>query len=380
MEEQKAKILIVEDESIVAFDLKRMLLNLNYDVLDIVTSGEKAIKKAVEEKPDLIIMDVMLNGPITGVEAAARIKGVMNVPIIYLTAYADTETLRSAKVTEPYGYILKPFEEKVLLSTIEMAIYKNKMEEKLIASEKKYRLLAKEREDLNEKKDQFYSIISFNLRDPLDSVIGFSEILKNEYKELSPEDIQLYISSLYLSSRQIYSLLNNLIQFSRIQIKDIDFNPSNLNLRKIVEENAEVLKNMADKKSVKIINYVNKEISVYADVNMLTSIFYNLLVNAIKYSYKNGYVEVSAVKDMNYIKISIEDKGAGMDKESLDKLFILNVKKVTPGTNNEMGTGLGLLLTKEFVEKNDGMIEVISEINKGTCVNFTLPVSQNSIG
>ena len=174
--------------------------------------------------------------------------------------------------------------------------------------------------------------------------------------------------------------MNNLIQFSRIQIKDIDFNPSNLNLRKIVEENAEVLKNMADKKSVKIINYVNKEISVYADVNMLTSIFYNLLVNAIKYSYKNGYVEVSAVKDMNYIKISIEDKGAGMDKESLDKLFILNVKKVTPGTNNEMGTGLGLLLTKEFVEKNDGMIEVISEINKGTCVNFTLPVSQNSIG
>jgi len=374
MEEQKAKILIVEDESIVAFDLKRMLLNLNYEVLDIVASGEKAIRKAVEEKPNLIIMDVMLNGPITGVEAAARIKGVMNVPIIYLTAYADTETLKSAKLTEPYGYILKPFEEKVLLSTIEMAIYKNKMEEKLIASEKKYRLLAKELEDLNEKKDQFYSIISFNLRDPLDSIIGFSEILKNEYKELSPEDIQLYISSLYFSSRQIYSLLNNLIQFSRIQIKDIDFNPVCLNLRKIVEDNSDVLKNTADKKSVKIINYVNKEISVYADANMLNSIFYNLLVNAIKYSYKNGFIEVSAVKDNDDIKISIEDKGTGMDKESLDKLFIMNVKKVTPGTNNEMGTGLGLLLTKEFIEKNDGKIEVISETNKGTCVNFTLPV------
>ncbi|MGA9292850.1 MAG: ATP-binding protein [Ignavibacteriaceae bacterium] len=377
MEEQKAKILIVEDESIVAFDLKRMLLNLNYDVLDIVASGEKAIKKAVEEKPDLIIMDVMLNGPITGVEAAARIKGVMNVPVIYLTAYADTETLKSAKLTEPYGYILKPFEEKVLLSTVEMAIYKNKIEEKLIASEKKYRLLAKELEDLNEKKDQFYSIISFNLRDPLDSVIGFSEILKNEYKELSPEDIQLYISSLYFSSKQIYSLLNNLIQFSRIQIKDIDFNPVSVNLRKIVEDNSDVLKNTADKKSVKIINYVNKEISVYADANMLNSIFYNLLVNAIKYSYKNGYIEISAAKEGNYIKISIEDKGAGMDKESLDKLFVLNVKKVIPGTNNEMGTGLGLLLTKEFIEKNEGKIEVISEINKGTCVNFTLPISKS---
>jgi signal transduction histidine kinase len=377
MEEPKSKILIVEDESIVAFDLKRLLLNLNYNVLDIVTSGEKAIKKAVEEKPDLIIMDVMLNGPITGVEAAARIKDVINVPVIYLTAYADTETLKSAKITEPYGYILKPFEEKVLLSTIEMAIYKNKMEEKLIASEKKYRLLAKELEELNEKKDQFYSIISFNLRDPLDAVIGFSEILQNEYKELSAEDIQLYISSLYFSGRQIYSLLNNLIQFSRIQIKDIDFNPVKLNLHNIVEENTEVLKNMADKKSLKITNYVNKEIYVYADEIMLNSIFYNLLVNAIKYSYNNNFIEVSAAKDNNFIKISIEDKGMGMDKESLDKLFTLNVKKVTPGTNNEMGTGLGLLLTKEFVVKNEGQIEVISEINKGTSVSFTLPVFRN---
>ena len=377
MEERKAKILIVEDESIVAFDLKRMLLSLNYDVLDIVSSGEKAIKKAISEKPDLIVMDVMLNGPITGVEAAARIKGIVNTPIIYLTAYADTETLKSAKVTEPYGYILKPFEEKVLLSTIEMAIYKSKMEEKLIASEKKYRLLAKELEDLNEKKDQFYRVISFNLRDPLDSVIGFSEILKNEYKELSAEDIELYISSLNVASRQIHSLLNNLIQFSRIQIKDIDFNPENINLHSIVEENTHVLKSMSDKKSIKIVNYVNKEVFVYADHVMLNSIFINILINAIKYSHVNGMIEVSANRENGSIKISIEDKGIGMDKESLEKVFVLDVKKVTPGTNNEMGTGLGLLLTKEFVEKNEGKIEVKSEINKGTSIIFTLPAASS---
>ena len=376
MEERKAKILIVEDESIVAFDLKRMLLNLNYDVLDIVSSGEKAIKHAIADKPDLIIMDIMLNGPITGVEAAARIKGIMNVPVIYLTAYADTETLKSAKVTEPYGYILKPFEEKVLLSTIEMAIYKNKMEEKLIASEKKYRLLAKELEDLNEKKDQFYRIISFNLRDPLDSVIGFSEILKNEYKELSPEDIELYISSLHFSSKQIYSLLNNLIQFSRIQIKDIDFNPQNIYLHKIVEENISMLKSLVDKKLIKIVNYVNKEVMVYADQNMLNSIFLNILTNSIKYSKTNGIIEVSANRDNSFIKICVEDKGIGMDNESLNKLFVLDVKKITQGTSNEMGTGLGLLLTKEFVEKNGGKIEVISEINKGTSIIFTLPVAR----
>ena len=346
MDEGKAKILIVEDESIVAFDLKRLLLAMSYEVLDIVTSGEKAVKIALEEKPDLIIMDIMLNGAITGVVAAGRIKEKTNIPVIYLTAYADTETLKNAKVTEPYGYILKPFDEKVLISTIEMAIYKSRMEAKLIESEKKHRLLAGELEDLNEKKDQFYSIISFYLRDPLDAVIGFSEILKNEYKELSPEDFQLFISSLYLSSRQVYSLLNNLIQFSRIQIKDIDFVPRNLNLHSIVEDNASVLKTMADRKSIKIINYVNKEVSIYADNNMINSIFLNLLTNAIKYSHKNGYIEVSVNKENGYAHISIEDKGIGMDKESLDKVFELNVKKITPGTDNEMGTGLGLLLTK----------------------------------
>ena len=378
MEEKKAKILIVEDESIVAFDLKRLLLNLNYDVPDIVTSGEKAVKKALEEKPDLIIMDIMLNGAMTGIDAAARIKEKINIPVVYLTAYADTETLTNAKVTQPYGYILKPFDEKVLVSTIEMAIYKNRMEEKLIASEKKYRLLAQELEDLNEKKDQFYSLISFNLRDPLDAVIGFSEILKNEFKELSQDDFQLFISSLYLSSRQIFSLLNNLIQFSRVQIKDIDFNPRNLNLREIVEENTEVLKSMADKKSIKIVNYVNKEISVYADYVMLNSIFINLLTNAIKYSYNNSYVEVSANRDNGSAKIIIEDKGIGMDKEFLEKLFVFDVKKITPGTDDEMGTGLGLLLTKEFVEKNEGKIEVESKVNEGTRIKFTLPVAKLS--
>ena len=377
MDDGKAKILIVEDESIVAFDLKRLLLAMNYEVMDIVTSGEKAIKIAIGEKPDLIIMDIMLNGAITGVVAAGRIKEKTNIPVIYLTAYADTETLKNAKITQPYGYILKPFDEKVLISTIEMAIYKSRMEAKLIESERNHRLLAGELEDLNEKKDQFYSIISFYLRDPLDAVIGFSEILKNEYKELSSEDFQLFISSLYLSSRQVYSLLNNLIQFSRIQIKDIDFVPRNLNLHSIVEENTGVLKTMADRKSIKVINYVNKDVSIYADNNMINSIFLNLLTNAIKYSHKNGYIEVSVNKENGYAHINIEDKGIGMDKESLDKVFELNVKKITPGTDNEMGTGLGLLLTKEFVEKNDGKIEVTSKINEGTNITFTMPLAKH---
>lgn len=375
--EENVKILIVEDESIVAFDLQRLLLNLGYDVLDIVSSGEKAIRKVTEEKPDLIIMDIMLNGALNGIQTAGKIREITDVAIIYLTAYADTDTLKNAKITEPYGYILKPFDEKVLLSTIEMALYKNKMEKKLRASEKKYRELAAELKDLNEKKDQFYSILSFNLRDPLDSIMGFSEILKNEYKELSNEDIQLFILSIYQSSKQIYNLLNNLVQFSRVQIKDLDFNPRPLNLHSQVDEIINTMQSAGDQKGIKLINYVNKDISVSADKNMLRIILNNILDNSIKYSNEGSAVDISAKAENWRVKIEIEDRGVGIDENLLKNIFELNVKKTTPGTNNEMGTGLGLLLAKEFVEKNRGNIEIKSKKNKGTCVTFTLP-SKNS--
>jgi putative nucleotidyltransferase with HDIG domain len=126
-----AKILIVENERIIAEDIKRTLQNLDYAVCSIVTSGDEAIKKAEQDNPDLILMDIVLQGEISGIEAAEQIHTRFNIPIIYLTAYADAKTLERAKITEPFGYITKPFDEKELYSTIEIALYKNQTEKKL---------------------------------------------------------------------------------------------------------------------------------------------------------------------------------------------------------------------------------------------------------
>ncbi|BDZ67863.1 response regulator [Methanobacterium ferruginis] len=134
-------IMLVEDEIIVAADVKLRLESMGYQVLGIVDNGEEAIKTAGEKKPNLVLMDIVLKGEMDGIEAAQKIRELYDIPIIYLTAYSDEKTLERAKVTEPFGYVLKPFEDREIQSAIEMALYKHKMEKKLKESEEKYRKL-----------------------------------------------------------------------------------------------------------------------------------------------------------------------------------------------------------------------------------------------
>ena len=132
-----AKILIVEDESIVALELESRLTDLGYSVCGIVSCGADAIKTAVDQKPDIILMDINIKGPIDGVVTAEKIKEIIDIPIIFLTAFTDSNTLQRAKITEPYGYIVKPFEERELHTSIEIALYKHNMEKKLRDNEKR---------------------------------------------------------------------------------------------------------------------------------------------------------------------------------------------------------------------------------------------------
>ncbi|WP_287680204.1 response regulator [Methanobacterium sp.] len=134
-------IMLVEDEIIVAADVKNRLENMGYEVLGIFDTGEEAIEKAGELKPNLVLMDIVLKGDMDGIDAAQKIRELFEIPIIYLTAYSDEKTLQRAKVTEPFGYVLKPFEDREIQSAIEMAIYKHKMEQQLKESEEKYRKL-----------------------------------------------------------------------------------------------------------------------------------------------------------------------------------------------------------------------------------------------
>ena len=145
-----AKILVVEDESIIAKDIQNMLKNLGYEVPAIAFTAEEAIEKAAETRPDLVLMDIRLRGDMDGIKAAEQIRSQLDVPVVYLTAYADADTLERAKLTEPFGYIVKPFEERDLHTTVEVALYRHELESKLKEKERIERHLRQELEERNQ--------------------------------------------------------------------------------------------------------------------------------------------------------------------------------------------------------------------------------------
>ena len=250
------------------------------------------------------------------------------------------------------------------------------IERKMIEEDKKDTL--EKLEELNQTKDNFFSIISHDLRSPFDSILGFTEVLKNDLEELTKEELKLYLDSLYHSSRHIYSLLNNLLQYSRFQLGKIEFEQKTLNLKKIIENNLEMLGGSVLKKEIKMINQLKDDILVFADEDMVNSILLNLITNAIKFSNRGGEISISADCQNGYANISIKDTGIGMDELTLKKIFKLDAKKSTPGTENETGTGLGLLIVKEFIEKHGGRIKVASQPSKGSTFSFTLPLASKS--
>jgi two-component system, LytTR family, response regulator LytT len=171
----KVKILIVEDESIVAKDIQNSLKKLGYQISAVVNSGDKAINEVEENRPDIVLMDIMLKGKITGIEAAKEIKDRFSLPVIFLTAYADDNTLNKAKITEPYGYIIKPFKEKELQKTIEMALYKYEKDEELRRERDLYHSLIENKES----KDSIFVRADYRLNKINFDDIYFVEALKD---------------------------------------------------------------------------------------------------------------------------------------------------------------------------------------------------------
>jgi PAS domain S-box-containing protein len=237
--------------------------------------------------------------------------------------------------------------------------------------EKLYKVL-EELKDLNKTKDKFFSIIAHDMRSPFVGLMGYSEILSSEYSTLSEEEKISFIKSIDELSHNAYSLLENLLEWSRIQTGRINYNPIDLKLHEELIPTVSLLTQTAKNKNILLDCFVDDDISVKADRNMLQTIIRNLVANAIKFTRSGGKVTISSRTVNDFIELSINDTGIGIRKEDLKNLFMVDKSISTKGTANEEGSGLGLILCKEMVQMHGGNIWVESELGKGTTFLFTL--------
>ncbi|HEX3007177.1 MAG TPA: HAMP domain-containing sensor histidine kinase [Bacteroidales bacterium] len=233
--------------------------------------------------------------------------------------------------------------------------------------------LSEKFQELNATKDKFFSIIAHDLKNPFNSILGFSELLLKNIGNYSLDEIEKFAAIIFETSQRTYNLLENLLLWSRSQTGKIEFNPDVYVLNKLVEENIELIRPMALNKQIEINFLPNGCYKVLVDKNMIDTVLRNLLTNAIKFSYSHSIIEVSIYEADRNIVVSIKDSGIGISSEDLGKLFRLDSKLSVAGTNKERGSGLGLLLSREFVERNYGKIEVTSEIGKGSEFKVILP-------
>jgi len=231
----------------------------------------------------------------------------------------------------------------------------------------------KELQELIATRDKFFNIIAHDLRNPFNTILGFSEILKKSAEDSDSSRTRLYAEKVHRSAKRTYELINDLLQWSRLQTGKMQFQADNIRLCTVVSHVEELLKASLEQKQLQLENHFPPEMQLYADRFMLETILRNLISNAIKYSYNQKLIRIHATEHARETVIAVEDQGVGIDPEKIDALFQIDNQFTTPGTQNEVGSGLGLMLCKEFVEKHGGRIWAESEPEKGSVFLFSLP-------
>ena len=225
---------------------------------------------------------------------------------------------------------------------------------------------------LNATKDKFFSIIAHDLKNPFASILGFCEILSSRYSSYDDKKRLYLIEIIERSANNIYKLLENLLQWARSQTGGISFSPESFHLDEAMITVQDLLDESLAEKGLTLVNNIPRNYKIFADKNMINTVIRNLLTNAIKFS-ESGEIKIEAKRENGSSRISITDHGIGIRKEIRDKLFEVDRSKSTEGTRGETGTGLGLIICKEFVEKHEGIIGVESEPGRGSTFFFTIP-------
>ncbi|MCU0436980.1 MAG: hybrid sensor histidine kinase/response regulator [Raineya sp.] len=335
-----------------------------------VPNGKVLVDIAIKKQPDLIITDWEMP-EMNGLEAISALKQhpqTQDIPVIICTGIMITPNdLKVALEAGAADYIKKPIEPIELLARVQSMLT-------LSASYRKIKEQKEELETLNILKNRLLSVVSHDTRSPLNSLKGTLFLLEND--ALTQEEMKDTVGKIIIQSEQVNNFLDNLLHWAKSQFEQLKPNISTLNLQEILHTTIELLKPIALAKKITISYQDIQDVIVEADKEMLKTVIRNLISNAIKFCSANDTIEIKTLTSNNQVTIFCNDTGIGISQENLEKIFGKG-QLSTQGTNNELGTGLGLLLCKSFVEANGGNIGVTSQENKGSSFWFTVPLSKN---
>jgi signal transduction histidine kinase len=358
------KILIVEDELLIAKGLARKLEKLGYEVVSIVSSGQAALDRIEEVSPDLILMDIVIKGDMDGIETTEKIREKYNIPVIYVTAYADDSTLARAEETGSYGYLLKPFKEREVHATIKMALKKHQenlnIESSLAQAE--YR---------SQEKTEYISLASHDLRTPLTAIQMSAGMLQRYGNKLTEDKKEKHLKRIQTAAQHMQQLLEDILTLSRTESGKLEFHPEPMNVVEFCEEVIDEVKSIASSQHHLELTVYGENRMISLDSLVLRHILSNLLSNAIKYSPEGGIINLDVLQNDTEVKFSVRDRGIGLPLEYQNKLFQRferadNVGKIP-------GTGLGLSIVKRLIDLHGGEIKVESEEGKGSIFTVTFP-------
>ncbi len=361
------EVMIVDDVSDNVALLSGILYEKNIEI-SFAVNGIQALTAIRYNAPDLILLDISMPD-MDGFEVCRQLKedpATAHIPIIFLTARNQTEDIVRGFEMGAADFVTKPFNTTELLLRVMTQLNLKKSKDIIHSQNLKLN-------ELNATKDKFFSIIAHDLKNPFNTMMGFSELLLNNLEQYDLEKIRRFVGILFDTSKHSYNLLENLLQWSKSQTGRIEMSPTKINLKTYIETSFMVVRSVAIKKNIALVSEVPENFEVFADTNMLSTVLRNLLSNALKFTFTDGTIRVTARELGDLIEIKVIDNGMGISTDIITKLFRIDEHYSSMGTDKEKGTGLGLILCKEFVEQNGGTISVESEEEKGSTFKFTLP-------
>jgi len=413
-ENTRTNTILVVDDQPQNIRLIGTFLRKYYNLL-IAENGPKAIDTAISKQPDLILLDIMMPN-MSGFEVCEVLKKneiTKEIPIIFLTAKTETDDILKAFEIGGVDYVTKPFNAMELMVRIRAHIelknskeiikdqfeqlkqkneqlkktyedlehqaqHLNKLYMQLIKNETFLRNTNEELKKLNEMKDRFFSIVSHDLRSPFAGILTMTDIIKNHANTFSKEELISMLQSLNETAQQTYKFIEDLLEWSRSQMGRIQMNIVEEDLYKIVTGTILTLKQQAEIKNIEIDSRIQSGTFAMFDNNMMATIVRNLISNAIKFTPKGGKITLKAEaiekEGKRFIRLAVSDTGVGMTEQQVANLFSLDKVQSTPGTEKEKGTGLGIMICRDFINKMNGELSVESKLNEGTTFFVDVPL------